>query len=87
MPSAVRVICLDNGRIFDTVGEAAQSAGISTSGMTRAIQRGSKCSGSYYAAIPDGWDLRGDQIDIWCKAKRMDIIIKNADRKTRRKSK
>lgn len=84
MPSAIKVICLDTGHIYDSVGEAARAAGITVSGMTRALQRGSKCSGCYYAALPDSWDITGDQIDIWCKAKRMDIIIKNAERKPRR---
>lgn len=86
MPRPVRVIRLSDGHIFDSTGDAAQSAGITLSGMSRAIQRSTYCDGELYAALPADWDLKGDQIDIWCKAKTMDIIIKKAEDKMRRKS-
>lgn len=85
MPSAIRVIRLSDGHIFESTGDAARSAGITLSGMTRAIQRSTYCDGELYAALPSDWDLKGDQIDIWCKAKIMDIIIKKSENKMRRK--
>ena len=90
MPSPIRVIRLSDGHIFDSTGDAALSAGITLSGMTRAIQRSTYCDGELYAALPADWSLTGDEIDIWCKAKIMDIIIKKAETKMtkpRRKSK
>lgn len=85
MARPVRVIRLSDGHIFDSTGDAAQSAGITISGMTRAIQRSTYCDGELYAALPSEWDLKGYQIDIWCKAKTMDIIIKKAEAKMQRR--
>lgn len=85
MPSAIRVIRLSDGHIYDSTGDAARSAGITVSGMTRAIQRSTYCDGELYAALPADWSLSGDEIDIWCKAKIMEIIIKKAESKMRRK--
>lgn len=84
MPSAQRVICLDTGHIYDSVSDAAKSAGITPGGITRAIQRGSNCRGYYYAVLPAEWNLHGEQIDVWCNAKRLDIIIKRAENKRRK---
>lgn len=85
MQRPVRVIRLSDGHIFDSTGDAARSAGITISGMTRAIQRSTYCDGELYAALPADWDLKGDQIDIWCKAMIMDIIIKKSEAKMQRR--
>ena len=57
MADSKRVICLSTAEIFDSVGEAAKSAGVQSSEMSRAVngKRG-VIKGRIYELLPDDYD-------------------------------
>lgn len=73
---SIRVIRLNDGAVFESAGQAAKAAGVSTSSVTRAMERGTDCKGVFYAEAPERLPEGREMLQMWCQSKIFEINVK-----------
>lgn len=72
----VKVIRLNDGAVFESAGQAAKAAGVPTSSVTRALERGKPCKGIYYAEAPERLPEGREMLQMWCQSKIFELNLK-----------
>lgn len=71
-----RIIRLNDGAVFESCGQAAKAAGVPTSSVTRALERGTACKGVYYVEAPERLPEGREMLRMWCQSKIFEMNLK-----------